>query len=135
MLAFVIKVTNFSIVTNVTTFTFVNKVTFTKVTNITMVTFVTKDVDGNMFAFVITVTNITTYSTIYPTRCKVTQFIYIWEPLYMFRVVPPPIIRSTYTCIYSIWYLLHCYCYLPLATGSGNRVTNTRCCIYSCTCS
>ena len=26
--------------------------------------------------------------------------------LYMFRVVSPPIIRSTYSCIYSIWYLL-----------------------------
>ena len=26
--------------------------------------------------------------------------------LYMFRVVSSPIIRSTYNCIYSIWYLL-----------------------------
>ena len=26
--------------------------------------------------------------------------------LYMFRVVSSPIIRSTYDCIYSIWYLL-----------------------------
>ena len=26
--------------------------------------------------------------------------------LYMFRVVFSPIIRSTYNCIYSIWYLL-----------------------------
>ena len=26
--------------------------------------------------------------------------------LYMFRVVSPPIIRSTHNCIYSIWYLL-----------------------------
>ena len=25
--------------------------------------------------------------------------------LYMFRVVFPPIIRSTHNCIYSIWYL------------------------------
>ena len=41
-------------------------------------------------------------SNIYPTRCNVTQFIYIWKLLYMFRVVPPPIIRSTYNCIYSI---------------------------------
>ena len=36
------------------------------------------------------------YSSIYPTRCKFTQFIYIWKLLYMFRVVPPPIIRSAY---------------------------------------
>ena len=62
-------------------------------------------------------------------------------------------------CIYSIWYLSHRYCYLPLswnwfecavagvchpqhtqtssnsstrATGSSNGVTNTRCCSYSC---
>jgi len=39
---------------------------------------------------------------------------FIWKPLYMFRVVLPPIIRSVYNCIYSIWYLSHRYCYLPL---------------------
>ena len=60
----------------------------------------------------------------------------------MFRVVPP-IIRSSYNCIYSIWYLSHRYCYLPLswkscsntftiAASSSNSVTNTRCCKYSC---
>jgi len=54
------------------------------------------------------------YSNICPTRCNVTQFIFIWELLYMFRAVPPPIIRSAYNCIYSIWYLSHRYCYLPL---------------------
>jgi len=32
---------------------------------------------------------------------------YIWKLLYMFRVVPPPIIRSAYNWIYSIWYLSH----------------------------
>ena len=82
--------------------------------------------------------------------------------MYIFRVVLPPIIRSAYNCIYSIWYLSHRYCYLPLswkswnrfecsvggvrhpqhtqtssdsstiATGSSNGVTNTRCCRYSC---
>jgi len=31
---------------------------------------------------------------VYPTRCNVTQFIYICKLLYMFRVVLPPIIRS-----------------------------------------
>jgi len=30
---------------------------------------------------------------------------YIWKLLYMFRVVPPPIIRNACNCIYSIWYL------------------------------
>jgi hypothetical protein len=93
---------------------------------------------------------------------NVTQFIHIWKLLYMFRVVLPPIIRSAYNCIYSIWYLSHRYCYLPLswkswnglecavggvrhpqntqigsnsstiAADSSNRVTNTRCCRYSC---
>jgi len=33
----------------------------------------------------------------------------------MFRVVPSPIIRSAYNCIYSIWYVSHRYCYLPLS--------------------
>jgi len=37
------------------------------------------------------------------------------ELLYLFRVVPPPIIRSAYNCVYSIWYLSHRYCYLPLS--------------------
>ena len=39
----------------------------------------------------------------------------------MFRVVPPPIIRSAYNCIYSIWYLSHRYCYLLLSWKSWNR--------------
>ena len=77
------------------------------------------------------------YSNICPTRCNFTQYIYIWKLLYMFRVVPPPIIRSAYNCIY-----IYCYCFLPLswrswnssiiAAGSSNSATNTRCCRYSC---
>jgi hypothetical protein len=39
----------------------------------------------------------------------------------MFRMVLPPIIRSAYSCIYSIWYLSHRYCYLPLSWKSWNR--------------
>jgi hypothetical protein len=35
-------------------------------------------------------------------------------------VVFPPIIRSAYNCIYSIWYLSHRYCYLPLSWKSWN---------------
>jgi hypothetical protein len=56
------------------------------------------------------------YTPIYiQQRCNFTQFIYIWKLLYMFRVVPPPIIRSPNNCIYSIWYLSqHRYSYLPL---------------------
>jgi hypothetical protein len=34
-------------------------------------------------------------SNAYPTRCNVTQFVYFCKLLYMFWVVPPPIIRST----------------------------------------
>ena len=86
----------------------------------------------------------------------------IWKLFYMFRMVPSPIIRSANTCVYSIWYLSHRYCYLPLswkrwnwfectvsglrhpqhtetssntstiAADSSNGVTNIRCCRYSC---
>jgi hypothetical protein len=45
---------------------------------------------------------------------------FIWRRLYMFRVVPPPIIRSANNCICSIWYLSHRYCYLPLSWKSWN---------------
>jgi len=38
----------------------------------------------------------------------------------MFRVVLPPIIRSASNCIYSIWYLSHRHCYLPLSWKSWN---------------
>ena len=41
------------------------------------------------------------------------SFIY-GKLLYMFRAASPPIMRSTYRCICSIWYLLNRYCYLPL---------------------
>jgi hypothetical protein len=58
---------------------------------------------------------------IYPTRCNLTQFIYIWKLLYMFRVVLPPIISSAYNCIYNIRYLSHHYCYLTLSWKSWNR--------------
>ena len=40
--------------------------------------------------------------------------------LYMFRVVFPPIIGSTYNCIYGIWYLSNRYCYLPLLWKGWN---------------
>jgi hypothetical protein len=45
----------------------------------------------------------------------------IWKLLYMYRAVPPPIIRSANNCIYSIWYLSHRYCYLPLSWKRWNR--------------
>jgi hypothetical protein len=54
-------------------------------------------------------------------KMQLTQFIYIWKLLYIFRVALPPIIRSAYNCIYSIWYLSHLYCYLSLSWKSWNR--------------
>jgi len=71
-------------------------------------------------------------------RCTV---YFIWKLLYMFRMVPPSIIRSANNCIYNIWYLSHSYCYLPLSwkrwnwfecAVGGVRCENTRCCRYSC---
>jgi hypothetical protein len=46
---------------------------------------------------------------------------FIWKVLYMFRVVPPPIIKSVNNCIYSICYLSHRYCYLPLSWKNWNN--------------
>jgi hypothetical protein len=54
------------------------------------------------------------YSNIYPERCNVTHCIYIWKLPYVFQLLLPPIIRSAYNSIYSIWYLSRRYCYLPL---------------------
>jgi hypothetical protein len=45
----------------------------------------------------------------------------------MFRVVLPPIIRSAYNCIYSVWYFSHRYCYLPLSWKSWNRFEFAAC--------
>jgi len=45
---------------------------------------------------------------------------FIRKPLYMLRVAPPPIIRRANNCIYSIRYLSHRYCYLPLSWKSWN---------------
>jgi len=53
---------------------------------------------------------------------------YLVTAVYMFRVVPPPIIRKACNCIYSIWYLSHHY-------ATCRCVTNTKYCRYSCMCS
>ena len=42
------------------------------------------------------------------------SLLYFCKLLYMFRVVIPPISRSTYNCNYSIWHWSNCLCYLPL---------------------
>ena len=60
-----------------------------------------------------------------------------------------PIIRSANNCIYSVWYLSHCYCLCvrhsqhtqtssissTIVADGNNGVTNTRCCRCSCLCS
>jgi len=53
---------------------------------------------------------------------------FICKLLYMFRVVPP-IIRSSNNCVYSIWYLSHHYCYLPLLAAGSSNIS---CCRYIC---
>ena len=76
---------------------------------------------------------------------------FIWKLLYMFRLAPPPIIRSANNCIYSICYLSHRYRFecavgglrhpqhtqtssnsSTIAADSSNGMTNTRCCRYCC---
>ena len=43
----------------------------------------------------------------------------------MFRVVSPPIISSTYNCIYGIWHLSNRIYYLPLSWRRWNSVAVT----------
>jgi hypothetical protein len=50
------------------------------------------------------------------------SLLYFCKPLYMFRVVTPPIIRSTYNCNYSIWHWSTRLCYLLLWWRSWNAV-------------
>jgi len=51
---------------------------------------------------------------IYVQQDAMLHSLFIWKLLYMFRVVPPPIIRNAHNCIYSVWYLSDRYCYLLL---------------------
>jgi len=66
------------------------------------------------------------YSNMYIQQDATLHSLFIWKLLFMFRVVPSPIIRSASNCIYRILYLSHRYCHLPLAEGGSNGVTNTR---------
>ena len=59
---------------------------------------------------------------------------FIWKLLYMFRVVPPPIIRSANNCIYSIWYLWHRYYNLPLSWIYSIWYLSHRYCYLPATC-
>jgi len=63
--------------------------------------------------------------------------------LYMFRVVTPPIIRSTYNCNHGICYWSNLLCNLPLSwssystttENSRDGLTSARCSNYSYMCS
>jgi len=50
------------------------------------------------------------------------SLLYFCKSLYMFRVVTPLIIRSTYNCNYSIWHWSNRLCYLPLWWSRWNVV-------------
>jgi len=57
---------------------------------------------------------------------------FICKLLHMFRVVSPPIIRSTINCIYSIWYWSTVVQYLPVSSPPQYRqVATTVDCRYS----
>jgi hypothetical protein len=51
---------------------------------------------------------------------RYTVYLYMETALHVSGVLLP-FIRSAYNCIYSIWYLSHCHCYLPQSWKSWNR--------------
>jgi len=55
-----------------------------------------------------------------PTRCDYIRLLYFCKLRFMFRVLTPPIIRSTYNCNYSIWHWSNRACHLPLWWRSWN---------------
>jgi len=67
------------------------------------------------------------------------SLLYFCKLLFIFRVVTPPIIRSTYNCNYCTWHCSNRLCYLPLSWsswyGSRGGLTSARCCNYSYMCS
>jgi len=52
------------------------------------------------------------------------SLLYFCRLLYLFRLVIPPIIRSTYNCNYSIWHWSKHLCYLLLSLRSWNCSSN-----------
>jgi len=66
------------------------------------------------------------YDNDYPTRCNNLQFVYICKLLYVFRVVSPPIIRSS--CRDWMGTSSHPVTY---TTSSSNGLINARYCRYS----
>jgi hypothetical protein len=68
---------------------------------------------------------------IYTQQDATLHSLFFWKLLYMFLVVPPTIIRSANNSIYSIWYLSHRYCYLPLSWKSCDWF---ECAVLCCRC-
>ena len=80
-------------------------------------------------------------SVIAQQNATIYSLLYFRKLLHMFSVMPPPIIRSTCNCSYSIWHWSDGTCYLPLswrsqidsstiAAGSSTS-SSARCCNYS----
>jgi hypothetical protein len=68
-------------------------------------------------------TNMSFYSNIHPTRCNVKQFILSGNCSTCFGwYLHPSSGGQTNIYMYSIWYLSHRYCYLPLSVGTGLSV-------------
>jgi hypothetical protein len=59
-------------------------------------------------------------STIVQQDAIIYSLLYFCKLLYMFWVVTPPIIRSTYNCNYNIWHWSNHLSYLPLSWRSWN---------------
>ena len=53
------------------------------------------------------------------------SLLYFCKLLHMFRVVPPPIIRSTFNCNYRIWHWSNRLCYLPLSWRGCSKFFTT----------
>jgi len=76
-------------------------------------------------------------------------YVFVNRSFYTFRVITPPIIKSTHNCNHSIWHWSKRLRYLPLswsswnswnscsttADVSGDVLTSARCCDYSYVCS
>ena len=65
-------------------------------------------------------TNTQKFILMYVQQDATLHSLFYLETALMFRVVPPPMIRSANNSIYSIWYLSRCSCYLPLSWKSWN---------------
>ena len=61
--------------------------------------------------------------------------LYFCKLLYMFRVDPPPIIRSVTLYLQNLVFVKPLLLPAARAAGTSNGLTSTRCCRRSCVCS